>query len=57
MKKRLVDASAIFIDATHIKANANKKKHRKVMAEHTDKVYEKQIIEELNKEERLFIII
>ena len=43
VEKRLVDASAIFIDATHIKANANKKKHRKVMAEHTAKVYEKQL--------------
>ena len=29
IEKNLVDASAIFIDATHIKANANKKKHRK----------------------------
>ena len=29
VEKRMVDAKAIFIDAAHIRANANKKKHRK----------------------------
>lgn len=32
VERKLVDAKAIFIDATHIKANANKKKNRKELA-------------------------
>ena len=32
----------MFIDATHIKASANKKKNRKVLAEKTTRVYNQQ---------------
>lgn len=48
VEKRLVDAGTIFIDATHIKANANKKKHRKEQAEFTARVYERKLRQEIN---------
>lgn len=48
VEKRLVDASAIFIDATHIKANANKKKHRKEQAKFTARVYDERLKQEIN---------
>lgn len=48
VEKRLVDASAIFIDATHIKANANKKKHRKEQAQFTARVYDERLKQEIN---------
>lgn len=48
VEKRMVDAKAIFIDATHIKANANKKKHRKEQAEFTARVYEQKLRQEID---------
>lgn len=39
----MVDAKAIFIDATHIKANADKKKVRKQQAEFTARIYEQKL--------------
>lgn len=45
-----VDASTIFIDATHIKANANKKKNIKVYARKTARIYDEQLREEINKD-------
>lgn len=48
VEKRLIDASAIFIDATHIKANANKKKHRKEQARFTARVYDERLKQEIN---------
>lgn len=48
VEKKLVDAKTIFIDATHIKANANKKKNRKIMAQKTARVYDEQLREEIN---------
>lgn len=48
VEKRMVDAKAVFIDATHIKANANKKKHRKEQAEFTARVYEQKLRQEIN---------
>ena len=47
---RMVDASAIFIDGTHIKASANKKKHQKEQVAKTAKIYEQQLREEVNAE-------
>ncbi len=48
VEKRMVDAKAVFIDATHIKANANKKKNRKEQAKFTARVYENRLREEIN---------
>ena len=44
-----VDASAVFIDGTHVKASANKKKNRKVEIEATAKAYQEQLDEETEK--------
>jgi transposase len=43
-----VDAKAIFIDGTHIKANANKKKYKKVEVEAPVKNYKEQLEAEIN---------
>lgn len=50
VKKGFVDASTIFIDATHIKANANKKKNRKMLAKKTARAYDELLREEINQE-------
>ena len=47
---RMVDASAIFIDGTHIKASANKKKHQKEQVAKVAKIYEQQLRKEVNEE-------
>ena len=47
IKKGCVKAEAVFIDATHIKASANKNKKRKELAEVTARVYDKQLREEI----------
>ena len=48
VKKGFVKAEMIFIDATHIKANANRKKHRKELAVKTARVYDERLREEIN---------
>lgn len=40
VERKFVEAKRVFIDATHIKASANRKKHRKVLAQHTACVYD-----------------
>lgn len=50
VERKFVDAKAIFIDATHIKANANKKKNRKELAKLTARVYDKRLKEEINED-------
>lgn len=50
VKKGYIDASTVFIDATHIKANANKKKNRKILALKMARVYDKQLREEINQD-------
>jgi transposase len=45
-----VDARTIFIDATHIKANANKKKNRKMLAQRTARRYDQRLREEINQD-------
>ncbi|MCD8143938.1 MAG: transposase [Oscillospiraceae bacterium] len=47
---RIVGPSIIFIDGTHIRASANKKKSQKVKVKKTPKVYAKQLREEVNAE-------
>lgn len=50
MAQGLVDTSMIFVDATHIKANANKKKTVKVFAKKTALFYEKALRKEINED-------
>ena len=52
LNHRMVDPSMIFIDGTHIKASANKKKFQKEQAAKTAKVYEEQLHKEVAEERR-----
>jgi len=54
LNNRMVDPSVIFIDGTHIKASANKKKFQKEQVAKTAKIYEEQLRAQVNAErERL----
>ena len=48
-----VDSSNIYIDSTHIKANANTHKYRNEVIEESARVYEKSLKEEINKDREL----
>ncbi len=50
VKCGFVDASAIFIDGTHIRANANKKKYVKEVVAVEAKRYQKELDEEINRD-------
>ena len=50
INNRAVDPSAVFIDGTHIKASANKKKFQKEQVAKTAKIYEEQLRKEVNAE-------
>ena len=50
LNNRMVDPSAIFIDGTHIKASANKKKYQKEQVKKAAKVYSGQLRREVNAE-------
>ena len=50
LNNRMVDPSTIFIDGTHIKASANKKKFRKEQVAKAAKVYSGQLRREVNEE-------
>ena len=52
LNNRMVDPSVIFIDGTHIKASANKKKFQKDMVAKTAKIYEEQLRAEVNSERK-----
>ena len=43
-----VKPETIFIDGTHIKANANKKKYEKVVARKAARIYDEQLRQEIN---------
>lgn len=45
-----VDATAVFIDATHIKASANNKKYTNELVKLEAKHYQKELLEEINKD-------
>lgn len=49
-KYHLVDPREVFIDATHVKANANNKKMRKRIADKEALFYEKQLKAEIQKD-------
>ena len=50
MNHRMVDPKMIFMDGTHIKASANKKKYQKEKVAKTAKIYAEQLREEVNAE-------
>ena len=50
LNNRMLDPSAIFIDGTHIKASANKKKFQKEQVAKAAKVYSGQLRKEVNAE-------
>ena len=50
LNNRMLDTSAIFIDGTHIKASANKKKYQKEQVAKAAKVYSGQLRREVNEE-------
>ena len=47
---RYVDPSVVFIDSTHIKACANKKKKMKAQIQIESKLYHKELMDEVNKD-------
>lgn len=49
-RHNLVDPSVLFINATHVKANANKKKYIKQMVEQEPKRYQTEFEAELNRD-------
>ena len=50
LNRGMVDPSAIFIDGTHIKASANKKKFQKEQVAKAAKIYSEQLRQEVNAE-------
>ena len=50
LNNRMVDPNTIFIDGTHIKASANKKKYQKEQVKKAAKVYSGQLRREVNAE-------
>ena len=50
VNNRMLDPTAIFIDGTHIKASANKKKFQKEQVAKAAKIYDQQLREEINAE-------
>lgn len=51
MKQGLVDTDTMFVDATHVKAAANRKKAKKILvAKKTAKYYEEQLRKEINED-------
>ena len=50
LNNKMVEPGMVFIDGTHIKASANKKKYQKEQVSKTAKVYARQLREEVNAE-------
>lgn len=50
LNNRMVDPRTVFIDGTHIKASANKKKYQKEQVAKAAKVYAEQLRQEVNAE-------
>lgn len=49
-RQGFLSAKTVFIDSTHIKANANRNKRIKALAAETARVYEARLIDEINAE-------
>ena len=55
MKEGLVDTNTIFVDATHVKAAANRKKAKKILvAKKNARAYDKQLREEINADREAY---
>ena len=52
LSKGYVKPETIFIDATHIKANANKKKYKKELAQKAAQIYDEQLRDEINEDRK-----
>ena len=53
MKKGLVDTSTIFVDGTHVKASANKKKSKKILAaKKAARFYDQQLKKEIDEDRK-----
>ncbi len=52
INNRMVDPSVIYIDGTHIKASANKKKYQKQQVAKAARVYANQLQDEINEERK-----
>lgn len=50
INNRMIDPSVVFVDGTHIKASANKKKRQKEMVAKAAKLYDEQLRNEVNAE-------
>lgn len=50
IKHGLVNAEEVFIDSTHVKASANKKKYTKEIVEQEARTYQEKLEEEINKD-------
>ena len=50
INNRMIDPSIVFIDGTHIKASANKKKYQKQQVKKAAKIYGEQLRQEVNAE-------
>ena len=46
----MIDASVIYGDATHVKANANKKKHKDIIVKELSKTYQEDLIKDINND-------
>ncbi len=53
LNNKMVDPKAVFIDGTHIKASANKKKYQKEQVAKAAKVYGEQLRAEINTEREM----
>ena len=56
LNNRMVDPSIVFIDGTHIKASANKKKFQKERVAQAARIYSEQLRQEVNAERELSLI-
>lgn len=52
IKNKLIDADEIFIDSTHVKASANKKKYEKEIIELEVKSYKEKLEKEINEDRK-----
>ena len=52
INNRMVDPSIVYIDGTHIKANANKKKYQKQQVKKAAKIYDEELRAEVNAERK-----
>lgn len=52
INNRVIDPEAVFIDGTHIKASANKKKYQKEQVKKAAKIYAGQLADEVNAERK-----